>query len=303
MKKRTEKKNNEFPVFVTQYLDNAKLSDSSRVAYVDRLHSVLTYISKRTGLAMQDINVETIETSFSIEEYCNQRKMDGYSNKTIENEVKTFSSMFNRIAGKEHFHSVIDMPEDMISDPNGMTDAEFDKYQIQILDALRKLIIENGRNCHRDVLILLLIYEMGLKVSECVGINLSDVQENYIRVNRGGLRKIEIPHNVRIEIDRYLQERQELLGDGEEIEGEPLLIGSHRSRLCTRSLEIIIKNAFGNETEMTPELLRKVSAAYRFKQTGSIEYVALYLGINSYAAEMIVGNIRKGEGYYIPIPS
>ena len=303
MKKRTKKKSDEFPAFVIQYLEESKLSDNSKVAYVDRIHAVLTYISELTGLSMHDITIEAIESSFSIEEYCNQKIEDGYSKKTIENEVKTFSSMFNRIAGKDHYHSCIDMPVDMIADSDGMTDDEFAQYQILILDALRKLIIKNDRYCHRDVLILLLIYEMGLKVSECEGINLNDVRENCICVNRAGIRKIEIPHNVRVEMERYLLERQTLLGEEGEIEGEPLLIGSHHSRLCTRSLEMIIKKAFGDDSDMTPELLRKVSAVYRYKQTGSIEYVALYLGISTYAAEMIVCNIRIGEGYYIPIPN
>ena len=305
MKKRTAEKRSEFPEWINQYLDGSRLTDNSKVAYTDRIHSVMSFINQETGTPMNELSPETIESVFSIEKYCEKRIAGGCSKKTVENEVKTFSSMFNRVVGKEHYHSVKDMPEEMQTEYYSMSDEEFDKYQIMVMDAFRKLLIDEDLYKHRDALILLLIYEMGLKVSECTGINLDDIQENYIRINRAGIRKIEIPRNVQKELDRYMKERQALLDekDNDKFDGTALLIGTHRTRLSNRSIEMIVKNAFGKETEMTPELLRKVSGIYRYKQTGSVEYVALYLGINTYAAEVIVGNVRKCEGSYIPIPS
>lgn len=304
MEKRTVEKLSQFPTFVTRYLEESKLSDRSKEVYIHRLFSVLTYISQISGKPMKELDMKSIEAAFSIDQYYAKKLADGYSKKTIENEYKTFCSMYNRIAGKLHYHSMQDLPEDMVEEQYGMTEEEFNKYQIQVMDALRNLIIDDKRFHHRDALIILLIYEMGLKVSECVGINLEDVQDNYIRISRSGIRKIEIPRNVRVELNRYMKERRELMNDNSDSPGgAPLLTGMHRTRLCNRTIENIIKSAFGKDSEMTPELLRKVSGIYRYKQTGSIEYVALYLGINVYSAEKIVGRIKMGDSYFLPIPS
>lgn len=96
----------------------------------------------------------------------------------------------------------------------------------------------------RDTAILTLLLGTGIRVSECVGINLDDV--DYINdrikiVRKGGYESfVYYGEEVRQALLDYMEERDEL----EPMEGHEnaLFLSSQRRRITVRSIELLVKS-------------------------------------------------------------
>lgn len=134
----------------------------------------------------------------------------------------------------------------------------------------------------RDTALLTLFLGTGIRISECVGLNVSDIdfKSNAFTVTRkGGARVIlYFPDEVAEALKAYLDERKELkIG-----ESEPALFVSMRDeRLSTRAIQDIVKKysrIVAPLKRISPHKLRSTYGTALYRETGDIYVVAEVLG-------------------------
>ena len=135
----------------------------------------------------------------------------------------------------------------------------------------------------RDIALLTLLLGTGIRVSECVGLDLEDIdfKEKGIRVHRkGGYESIVyFGDEVESALKDYLEQRKQILPkDGHE---KALFLSLQNRRITVRAVENLVKKYAGLATSLkkiTPHKLRSTYGTSLYKETGDIYLVADVLG-------------------------
>lgn len=134
----------------------------------------------------------------------------------------------------------------------------------------------------RDLALISLLLGTGIRVSECVGLNLDDVDFEYngIRITRKGGDETIIYFGDEVEkaLKNYLEERK----DKPCIDpSNPLFLSLQNKRLSVRSVQILVKKYSSLVTQLktiTPHKLRSTYGTHLYQETGDIYLVADVLG-------------------------
>ena len=135
----------------------------------------------------------------------------------------------------------------------------------------------------RDLAILTLMLGTGIRVSECVGIDLNDVDFNNGRVKvtrKGGYESyVYFGDEVTDALTDYFEERKHI----EPVSGHEnaLFLSSQRKRMSVRSVEMLVKKYSEGVIPMkhiTPHKLRSTYGTELYRETGDIYLVADVLG-------------------------
>ncbi len=142
----------------------------------------------------------------------------------------------------------------------------------------------NRKTAARDVAILLMFLGTGIRVSELVGINLSDVdfEENAFQVTRKGGNQaiLYYPDQVGDALKRYLAERCQI--DPLPGHEDALFLSLQRRRITQRAVENLVKKyamvAAPLKKRLSPHKLRSTFGTNLYQETGDIYLVADVLG-------------------------
>lgn len=139
----------------------------------------------------------------------------------------------------------------------------------------------------RDYAILSLFLGTGIRVSECVGLNIDDIdlENNAFIVTRKGGNQVVLyfPPEVAQSIAEYLSERNHI----ETMEGHEnaLFLSLQRRRITQRAVQNLVKKyaaiAAPLKTKISPHKLRSTYATNLYNETGDIYLVADVLGHSS----------------------
>ena len=139
------------------------------------------------------------------------------------------------------------------------------------------------KNKLRDLAMLTLMLSTGIRVSECVGINIDDVDfdRTSVRVVRkGGNEDMVYFSDEAAEIlQEYMEERKKI--DAEKGSEDALFLSSRRSRMTQRNVEYLVKKYARASTplkKITPHKLRSTYGTALYQETGDIYLVASVLG-------------------------
>ena len=135
----------------------------------------------------------------------------------------------------------------------------------------------------RDVAILTLLPGTGIRVSECVGLDIGDVdfRNNGIRIVRKGGYEAVIYFGEEVEdaLQDYLEERHHVIPQpGHE---NALFLSLQNRRMSVRAVENMVKKYSSTVTSLkkiTPHKLRSTYGTSLYKETGDIYLVADVLG-------------------------
>ncbi len=135
----------------------------------------------------------------------------------------------------------------------------------------------------RDTALLTLLLGTGMRVSECVGIDIDDIdfKNTGIKIRRKGGYETIIYFGDEVEkaLKDYLAERVNILAEpGSE---NALFLSMQNKRLNVRSVENLVKKYAGLVTSLkkiTPHKLRSTYGTNLYKETGDIYLVADVLG-------------------------
>ena len=135
----------------------------------------------------------------------------------------------------------------------------------------------------RDTALLTLLLGTGIRVSECVGIDLQDIDfdVNGIRIRRKGGNEAVIYFGDEVEtaLLDYLEQRDYMVPEkGQE---EALFLSLQNKRISVRAVENLVKKYASRVTtlkKITPHKLRSTYGTELYRETGDIYLVADVLG-------------------------
>lgn len=135
----------------------------------------------------------------------------------------------------------------------------------------------------RDVALLTLLLGTGIRVSECVGLDLNDVnfEVGGIKIRRKGGYEAVIYFGDEVEeaLLDYLEERERIIpAEGHE---NALFLSLQNRRMAVRSVENLVKKYASRVTSLkkiTPHKLRSTYGTSLYRETGDIYLVADVLG-------------------------
>lgn len=135
----------------------------------------------------------------------------------------------------------------------------------------------------RDLALLTLLLGTGIRVSECVGLDLDDIdfKNGGIRIVRKGGKEVMVYFGSEVEdaLLDYLEERNMIIPqEGHE---RALFLSLQKKRIAVRSVENLVKKYSRLVTplkKITPHKLRSTYGTSLYKETGDIYLVADVLG-------------------------
>ena len=139
------------------------------------------------------------------------------------------------------------------------------------------------KNKERDLAIVTLLLGTGIRVSECVGLDIEDVdfKNNGIKVTRKGGNEMVVYFGPEVEkaLKRYLEVRENIIPlEGHE---HALFYSAQRRRIGVQAIENLVKKYSQQITttkKITPHKLRSTYGTALYQETGDIYLVADVLG-------------------------
>ncbi len=138
------------------------------------------------------------------------------------------------------------------------------------------------RTKKRDLAIMTLLLGTGMRVSECVGISIKDLdfQNNAVKVTRKGGNEVFLyfGEEVREALTDYLEERKSTSTQAED--EEALFLSGQGKRIGVRTVQLMVKKYAQSVTvkKITPHKLRSTFGTNLYQETGDIYLVADVLG-------------------------
>lgn len=138
------------------------------------------------------------------------------------------------------------------------------------------------KNKQRDLAIVTLLLGTGIRVSECVGLNLEDVdfEVGGIKITRKGGNETIIYFGDEVEdaLNQYLEQREEIETI---IDEDALFLSMQRKRISVRAVQIMVKkyaSLVSSLKDISPHKLRSTYGTNLYRETGDIYLVADVLG-------------------------
>lgn len=141
----------------------------------------------------------------------------------------------------------------------------------------------HNRTKLRDLALLTLLLGTGIRVSECVGLDLNDIdfKNGGIHIHRKGGKEVTVYFGTEVEtaLQDYLDERNSIIP--EEGSENALFLSLQKKRMNVRSVENLVKKYARIVTplkKITPHKLRSTYGTNLYRETGDIYLVADILG-------------------------
>ena len=275
----------------------------TRMAYAYDLVTYFTYlkgnISTYKDTPMHDLPLSLIEsqTADDIREYISWLRLYDNGDKEITNSE---CGMKRKLSTLRSFYKYMYHSEKIKSDPASLVDTPkiHEKAIIRLdIDEIAKLLdeVESGdnltknqqkyhnKNKERDLAIMTLLLGTGMRVSELVGIDISDLDfdNNGVKIRRKGGNEaiIYFSDEVKVALEDYLDIRENMNPlPGHE---DALFLSLQNKRMGVRSIELLVKKYSKLVTtlkKITPHKLRSTYGTALYQETGDIYLVADVLG-------------------------
>ena len=293
------------PRFCRQYIRGIEENTSTRtrLAYIYDIRTFFEFLHERNSvLSKMDITDYKLDildhiTREDIEEYMEYVTLYDKEGKELSNEefgkarkISSIRSLYNYFykvelietnppalvrTPKLHEHEIIRLEPDEVA--NMLDQVEGGEG----LTKAQKRFHDKTKN--RDVAMITLLLGTGIRVSECVGLDLNDVdfRNNGIRVHRKGGYDAVVYFGDEVEaaLKAYLEERKEILPQqGSE---NAVFLSLQNKRISVRAVENLVKKYAQTVTTLkhiTPHKLRSTYGTTLYKESGDIYLVADVLG-------------------------
>ena len=298
---------NELPAFVKTFFRGIEpvTQSRTRIAYAEDLKVFFDFLKETNpefkNKKMSDLKDPTILERFTaedIEEFLDYLKLyENPNGKTYTNseaglkrKISALRAMYNYYhtrkiinenptlqvsVPKIHDKNIIRM------DPNEV--AEFLDTVESGKNLSKKSLSFHEKNKTRDLAITTLLLGTGIRVSECVSLDLKDLDMDNQRINiirKGGNESfVYFGDEVYEALAAYLDERKKIIPEsGSE---NALFLSSHKKRMCVRNVEFMVKKYAKlsvSSKKITPHKLRSTYGTQLYTETGDIYLVAEVLG-------------------------
>lgn len=296
----------ELPPFCAEFFRGIepRTSSRTRIAYAYDLRVFFDFLLKENPtihrLSISEIKLEHLEQLqvMDLEEYMEYLKYrfndkhQGVMNKErgIMRKISSLKSFYNYFYRNERIKN---NPAALVLLPK-LHEKEIIRLDVDEV-ALLLDQVEQGENLTssqkkyhnktkiRDLALCTLLLGTGIRVSECVGLNIQDIdfKNGGIRIHRKGGKEVTVYFGSEVEdaLLDYLEERNNVIPEsGHE---DALFLSLQRKRMAVRSVENLVKKYAKIVTplkKITPHKLRSTYGTNLYRETGDIYLVADVLG-------------------------
>ena len=298
----------ELPSYVTTFFRGIEPNTQprSRLAYAVDLKVFFEWLQSTNPLfknkSVKDISLSDLESlqSFDLEEYMEFLKLrdsdDGLEITNSDTAIKRKMSALRGLYGYLYKNEMIaSNPSVKISMPKlhekaiiRLDSDEIVKF-LDTVDSGAQNMTKRQEKAHeqnrtRDLALLTLMLGTGIRVSECVGLNVQDVDMKNSRMKvtrKGGYEAfVYFGDEVKDALLPYLEDRNNVtdIVRGHE---DALFLSNQKKRMCVRSVEKLVKKYAQQVTvskKITPHKLRSTYGTALYRETGDIYLVADVLG-------------------------
>lgn len=295
----------ELPDFCREFFIGIEASTSSRtrIAYAYDLGVFFHYLHEQNAelakIKITDFPLSLLEqiTPMDIEEYLQYLKYYTHNGREYTNDERgqmrklaSLRSFYNYFYRKELIEknppSLVKMPK---RHEQAITRLDVDEIVLLLDEAesgeklTEKQKVYHNKTRKRDLAILTLLLGTGIRVSECVGLDLNDIdpKNNGIKIHRKGGAEVIVyfGDEVADALDDYLDER--MLVTPKDGNTNALFLSMQNRRISVRSVENLVKKYARLVTtvkNITPHKLRSTYGTNLYHETGDIYLVADVLG-------------------------
>ena len=298
------------PTFAMDYfrsLENSNTSPKTRISYGYDIRIFFYFLTQmnpefknREITTIKLIDIEKLEV-VDIEEYLDFLKYytdaDGVTHtngeRGIHRKLAALRSFYNYYYKRQRINNnptvIVDMPK--------LHDREITRLDADEVAALLDLV-EHGessisgmkrvyfeRNKVRNLAIFTLLLGTGIRVSECVGLDLTDIdfKNNRIRVVRKGGNEefVYFGEEVETALERYIEIRKSIIAHIGHTNA--LFLSIQKKRISIQAIENLVKEYASKITtvkHITPHKLRSTFGTSLYRETNDIYLVAEVLGHN-----------------------
>lgn len=255
--------------------------------YLD-LRTMFRYLKLRKGLVPDDtpfdeIPIRDIDTTFiskitlnDIYDYLTFLSRErGLNAASRARKVSTIRSFFKYMTNKTHqlsFNPVEDL------DPPKIMKA-LPRY-LSLDESLQLLQSVQGRYQARDYCILMLFLNCGLRISELVALNITDIHDDHIRVLGKGNKERILFLNAACKdaLANYLPFRESM----HPLDAKALFISSHRNRISKSAVHLLVKKHLSDagldSTQYSAHKLRHTAATLMLQNGVDVRTLQEILG-------------------------
>lgn len=278
----------------------------TRIAYAYDLHVFFNFLIKENPEAASFGEIKDIPLDFldriepiDIEEYMEWLKYRDDEGKEVLNKE---NGILRKISSLRSFYNYFYRTSRLDNNPTQrilmprLHEKEIIRLDVNevasMIDAVESgdKLTEKQKQYHektkvRDVALVTLLLGTGIRVSECVGLNLQDVDfaNDGIRVHRKGGKETTVYFGDEVEkaLRDYMEQRKHIIPvAGHEY---ALFLSIQNKRISVRSVEELVKKYARIVTplkKITPHKLRSTYGTSLYRETGDIYLVADVLGHN-----------------------
>ncbi len=295
----------ELPKFCSSFfvaMESNKLA-RTRLAYAYDLRTYFNYLKetvpvyKDTDIHDMTLDVIKSQTADDIREYLSYLRLYDKDDSEVTNSE---AGMKRKLSSLRSFYKYLYRSEKIDNDPASLVETPkiHDKNIIRLeVNEVAKLLDEvesgdsltkgqqrfHGKNKERDLALMTLLLGTGIRVSECVGIDISDLDfdNNGVRIRRKGGNEsiVYFSDEVATALEEYLDVRETI--DALPGHEDALFLSLQHKRMGVRSIEKLVKKYAQTVTtlkKITPHKLRSTYGTSLYQETGDIYLVADVLG-------------------------
>lgn len=233
----------------------------------------------------------------TIKDYVRYMREQPYASSSVARKVAAIKSFFHYLREE---NLISDDPTTKIDSPKvkkrlPTTLSEEDVGRLLAAPAAQK----TPKN-RRDMALLYLLYATGMRVTEVVSLQLSDLDLGssvlYCPGKDGEVRVLPFDEETRTVLQKYLEEgRPHLLKDEEEV----ALFLNHRGRQLTRQGLWLIIKAYAREAnlsgDVTPHTLRHSFAAHKLESGADLQRIQQLLGHANISTTQVYTQVTEEE--------
>jgi len=299
----------EFPPFAKDFFRGIEPTSSinTRIGYAYDIRTFFRFLlaanpsfqsTEIASISLSDLNaLEPVD----IEEYLEYLKLYTYEGKKYSNDER---GIHRKLSSLRKFYLYYQKRERLTNNPTTVVDMpKLHDKEIVRLDAgevaeLLDLVEHAGdsltgrkksfyeKNKLRNIAIFTLFLGTGIRVSECVGLDIEDVdfRENRIRIIRKGGKEeyVYFGEEVRNALKNYIEISREQI---QPVKGHEhaLFYSIQRRRISVQAIENLVAEyacQITNFKHITPHKLRSTYGTSLYRETGDIYLVAEVLGHN-----------------------
>ena len=296
----------ELPPFCTDFFRGIepRTSARTRLAYAYDLKTFFDFLKQANpelkSKKLRDLPLSLLDEIklMDLEEYIEYLKC--YSTEKREDLMNTERGIMRKVSTVKSFYNYFYRTERIQNNPASLLQLpkihEKEIIRLDVDEVARFLdevedgecLTEKQKAYHaktklRDLAMMTLLLGTGLRVSECVGLNINDVdfRNGGLRIHRKGGKEVIVYFGAEVEyaLQDYLSEREHIVP--EEGSEEALFLSMQRKRINVRSVEKMVKKYAQLVTplkKITPHKLRSTYGTNLYRETGDIYLVADVLG-------------------------